>query len=262
MATTESLLRFPVTLAIILINGAVFAFQSRQHTPLAAVARQNGLIEERKQFWRVLTGALSHGNLIHLAMNMLSLTALRRLESAIGPLQYFKLNWLLILISEVLLIAVGKACSHLTLLWPQLQVVATQLREEMAVGYSGVVFGLFAVSAQLSATGISLGPVKVPISATPFIQLVITQLLVPNASFGGHLAGLISGLLIGAGCFRWLFSDYLFCCLFLWSCIVGLGSALATGAIDRFPGIKLLPNERAHAILVDGRIEYAQATEV
>jgi membrane associated rhomboid family serine protease len=71
------------------------------------------------------------------------------------------------------------------------------------LGYSGVVFGLEAImSSKMDA--LTLGGITIPWSITPFLNLALTQLLVPNASFVGHLAGIVAGFLITWHAFDWV----------------------------------------------------------
>ena len=39
---------------------------------------------------------------------------------------------------------------------------------------------------------------KLPAALTPFLSLVITSLLIPRASFIGHLSGIVAGFLVGS----------------------------------------------------------------
>mmetsp|Transcript_33066 Transcript_33066/g.55370 ORF Transcript_33066/g.55370 Transcript_33066/m.55370 type:complete len:141 (-) Transcript_33066:96-518(-) len=67
-----------------------------------------------------------------------------------------------------------------------------------AVGYSCVVFGWMTIIAQQQPDQqIQLiGFLHVPMSLAPFGSLIITSLIVPQASFIGHLSGIIVGYTI------------------------------------------------------------------
>ena len=72
-------------------------------------------------------------------------------------------------------------------------------------GYSGVLFGwlmLYAMQSPLGST--SVFSVSVPNLVLPFVYLFGTQLLIRRVSFIGHSSGLVFGLLISLGLFRWL----------------------------------------------------------
>ena len=75
-----------------------------------------------------------------------------------------------------------------------------------------------------------MGLVTVPIFVSPFLSLLVTQLIIPGASFTvrflffaccmqGHFSGILCGFLVGVGLMDWI-SDYLFlCCLFWYASI-------------------------------------------
>lgn len=68
-------------------------------------------------------------------------------------------------------------------------------RHQCAVGFSGVVFGLVVIDNAVSgATSRSIfGFFSVPARVYPWALLVFWQILVPQASFLGHLAGVTVG---------------------------------------------------------------------
>eukprot|EP00897_Mesotaenium_endlicherianum_P010080 jgi/Mesen1/90/ME1113581C07629 len=71
-------------------------------------------------------------------------------------------------------------------------------RRVTAVGYSCVVFGwmtILAVRRPSSRLRLLGGALSLPISLAPFESLLLTSILVPQASFVGHLAGILAGYL-------------------------------------------------------------------
>jgi len=115
------------------------------------------------------------------------------LEATQGSWFYFHRTVLLILLSE----AVWMVITHLLVhTWRQPRFAASS-----AVGYSGVIFGWMTILQLYNpsfAIPLPLG-LNLPIAVAPFISLFITQLIVPQASFLGHLAGIIAGYPIGLG---------------------------------------------------------------
>ncbi len=72
------------------------------------------------------------------------------------------------------------------------------LYAQQAVGFSGVIFGLKVV---LQADGSGeevVGGMRVPAKLAAWAELVAIQLATPNASFLGHLAGILAGLSVVA----------------------------------------------------------------
>ncbi|KAE9452834.1 hypothetical protein C3L33_15274, partial [Rhododendron williamsianum] len=74
-------------------------------------------------------------------------------------------------------------------------------RRVTAVGYSCVVFGWMTILAvkQPSSKLNLFGFLSLPISFAPFESLIFTSIIVPQASFLGHLSGIISGYAIAWG---------------------------------------------------------------
>ena len=75
-----------------------------------------------------------------------------------------------------------------------------------AVGYSCVVFGWMTVlSVRQPTSSISLlGYVRLPVNLAPFGSLIFTSVVVPQASFVGHLAGIVAGYAVAWGAFAWM----------------------------------------------------------
>ena len=128
------------------------------------------------QYWRLLTAGFMHASLIHVGLNMLSLFFVGRiLEPAVG----WK-NFVAIYFASLLAGSFGALAFQ---------------PDAVTVGASGAIFGVFgALIAVAHARGIpiwqsGLGPVLL-------INLIFT-LSVSNISGGGHIGGLVAGLLCG-----------------------------------------------------------------
>jgi len=94
-----------------------------------------------------------------------------------------------------------------------------QYLDSMAVGYSCVVFGWLTILSQISAQNyITIFNLQIPLSLAPFGSLIFTQILIPQASFIGHLSGIIIGYLISWNLFWW-FDNTLFYTCFTWTLI-------------------------------------------
>jgi membrane associated rhomboid family serine protease len=72
------------------------------------------------------------------------------------------------------------------------------LYRQQAVGFSGVIFALKVVCQTSSAGSEVVGGVQVPAKLAAWAELVLIQLISPNASFMGHLAGILAGLAVVA----------------------------------------------------------------
>jgi membrane associated rhomboid family serine protease len=140
---------------------------------------------------RILFAQLSHEGAVHLALNMSTLWSLNALESSLGSLRYLKLALSILFLSAAVMLGASYALfkrtgdqTHLT---------------SSAIGYSCVLFGMtsFQSLSNASAT-VSVFGLHMPALFSPFVSLVMVSLLVPAASFSGHLAGILSGFITGA----------------------------------------------------------------
>ncbi len=128
-------------------------------------------------------------------------------------------------------------------------------------GYSGVIFGWFAVSCFVSPVSTQLFGLNLSPFIMLFVYLGISQLILPNASFTGHLSGIIIGLIIGAGGFDW-FGNYLALCLLIWVVIATIVSLKVSHRFE-MNYIRILDPDEAHAAggdvhMVNGEIVYDQ----
>lgn len=127
-------------------------------------------------------------------------------------------------------------------------------RRVTAVGYSCVVFGWMTIlSVKQPSSKLSLfGFLSLPISFAPFESLIFTSIIVPQASFLGHLSGIIVGYAIGWGLIHGMNKYWAFTMLG-WIAVVFVVSLKRSGAYDfEFLEIELvtdpsLPSVRFHA---------------
>lgn len=148
----------------------------------------------RGEYYRVVTSAFTHVNLMHIGMNMMSMFSL----GSSLEMQYGSLAFLFMSVWAVLLIGI----IYVSLSWIGAKVMADETWMYMsAVGYSGVLF-CYAIleSFHTTATTRSLcGFCDVPARMYPFILLVGISLLMPGISFLGHVSGVCFGLLLVYG---------------------------------------------------------------
>jgi len=131
------------------------------------------------QWYRLITGALLHGGVYHIAMNMISFY---NLGSFLEPILKTK-RYLILLLAG--LIGSGGF------------VVFMSQQNSMTVGFSGVIFSLFGCYvAWLIKTGnIRDGMVREQVTRTLITNAIIS--LMPGISLFGHLGGLIFGFIYG-----------------------------------------------------------------
>ena len=128
------------------------------------------------EWWRLVTGGFLHGSLLHIGFNMYLLWMLgQQIERVLGR--------------------VGFSVVYFTSLLGGSLGVMLLAPNDLTVGASGAVFGMFgfAISNQ-RARGIN--PFQTGLGGLVAINLVLT-FVIPNISIGGHLGGLIGGYLAG-----------------------------------------------------------------
>ena len=127
------------------------------------------------EWWRMLTAAFLHGNLIHLGMNMLMLWWIGApMEEALGRGRFLALY---------LASALAGSAGAL-LLSPT----------AFTVGASGAIFGILGAALVFERQGVHvLGGAALSIIV---LNLVLT-FAVPNISIGGHIGGLVGGAICG-----------------------------------------------------------------
>jgi membrane associated rhomboid family serine protease len=127
-------------------------------------------------WWRLITSAFLHANLIHIALNMLAVYWLgAAVELSLGPVRYLALY---------LVSGLSGAAGAL---------LANPV--EPTVGASGAIFGILGalLVIEYQQTGRLAGPALTLIA----INLLFT-FSVANISYGGHLGGLAGGILVAA----------------------------------------------------------------
>ncbi|VDK52718.1 unnamed protein product [Anisakis simplex] len=188
----------PVTLVAILFQMAVFLgfvppigpWKTREMCLLPS------RIINRHEWIRMLASVVMHGDDMHLYYNMVSLLWKgRRLEKRLGSWRF-----LLILLTFAISTSIGIVA---------LSVLATDvlhlhdlgLMHQCAVGFSGVLFALKVLHTTYFPyeDAMLLGWMPIPSRYACWAELILIQLLAPEASFVGHLAGILVGLLYTYG---------------------------------------------------------------
>lgn len=142
---------------------------------------------KKKEFMRLLYGALEHGDDMHLYYNMFSFAIKgQSLERRYGSAKFlYIVACFTVLSSAVLVILNTLACEHLG-----------YDPRECAVGFSAVIFALKVLTTYHTNnyTNHIMGlPVIIPARYAVWVELFLIQIFVPNASFFGHLAGILVG---------------------------------------------------------------------
>ncbi len=140
---------------------------------------------------RAFASALTHGDTNHLYYNMLSfLHKGVQLESLYGTPRFAVALVGLILLCNVFYVLLGLAGE-----------AALGVPTGCAVGWSAVIFALKVMCQAHSRETHEFvqGLGRVPAAAAAWAELFLISLATPNASFTGHLAGILAGLAFVAG---------------------------------------------------------------
>jgi membrane associated rhomboid family serine protease len=172
-----------VTYALIAINVVAFLSEGQFSlfgSVISGPVVDNGVLDRfdiavNHQYWRLISGAFLHENLLHIGFNMYLLYLLGlMLEPAIGSVRFAAIYFTALL--------AGSFGALLATASPSL-------------GASGAVFGLMgAAVVELRARGISV--MESGIGGLIVINLVLSFTLA-NISVGAHVGGLIGGALAG-----------------------------------------------------------------
>ncbi|KAH7436242.1 hypothetical protein KP509_05G009900 [Ceratopteris richardii] len=187
----------PVSSCVIALCSAVWLYIQKKNVGYADVGMSYDLVVTERQHWRIITSAFSHISILHLVFNMNALWSLGVIEQlknvGLGVEFYLHYTLVLIILSGFLVLSLYHLLIH--------RFKFEYYRRVTAVGYSCVVFGWMTIlSVKQPSSKLDLfGVLSLPISFAPFESLVFTSIIVPQASFLGHLAGIIVGYSIGWG---------------------------------------------------------------
>jgi membrane associated rhomboid family serine protease len=183
--TAQTIRAGGVEVTRVLIGLNVLAFVAELASGAGAVGNTGGSVFDRgslfgpaiadgHQYYRLLTSGFLHAGFIHIAFNMYLLWVLgQMLEPALGSVRFAAIYFTSLLAGSLGALLVD----------PNVH----------TVGASGAVFGLMgAAFVELRARGID--PFQAGIGGLIAINLVIS-FLIPGIAWGGHIGGLVGGVL-------------------------------------------------------------------
>lgn len=177
----------PITKALIAINVAIYlvtVLQSHSTTPTGSIVNRfllYGPAVDHGDWWRLVTSMFLHASILHIGFNMYVLWVIGTpVEQYLGTLRYLGLYFVS-----------GLAGAAGALLQSPLTPV---------LGASGAIFGILGAMLILEwqVTGRLAGQAAALIAINLGLSFVI-----PNISWGGHVGGLIGGILIMLGYGHW-----------------------------------------------------------
>ena len=193
----------PATTSVIIVCCLVWYYLHRHGLGYedVGVSYRKAVVEG--QYWRCITASFSHVSLIHLLFNMSSLWSLGVVEkmgrlNSKGDTEWGTacyVRYTVVMLIGTMAVVLG--VTHLLIKHFKLE----RYEHVTSVGYSCVVFGWMTVLSVKNPTHVfSVGPVgsniSLPVNLAPFGSLIFTSIVVPQASFVGHLSGIFVGYLI------------------------------------------------------------------
>lgn len=175
----------PATITLIAINVAVFLAEMATGSGGLSSASSDlinefglvGALVADGETYRLVTSGFLHAGVMHIAFNMIALYFLGRvLEPSIGTLRF-----LMVYFASLFAGSFGA--------------ILLSANNEITVGASGAVFGLFAATF-IIAWGRGLGAIANEIGVIIGINLLLT-FTISGISIGGHLGGLVGGAICG-----------------------------------------------------------------
>jgi len=219
----------PAASANIVLLVAVFLRIHSAHLDYPDVGASYDAVVRRGQVWRLLTSQLSHVSFLHLVLNVAGLWNVSNFAEGAadsGTAFYVGRSLLLLTLSAVGFVAIYAFSINV--------LRRSQDAHVTCVGYSCVLFGwmsYLAVTAGSNASFIVLG-FAIPAHVYPWAALVFTSVVIPQASFVGHLAGILAGYATG-----WTAQ-----LLSFWHCIVVfalfLVAVVASGSKQLYPQLQ------------------------
>lgn len=180
----------PVTLLIVVAQACVFLqlFDLPWYDLSGACMSVDNVLFKR-QWWRILYGTFEHGDSLHLYYNMVSFIWKGMvLESVLGSAQFLYIIFLFTALCGGAFVGINYLLGSF---------IDSSFYYQCAVGFSGVIFALKVLnnyylpgrSRRIFGLDINL-----PSGHVVWVELLLIQLITPNASFVGHLAGILVGL--------------------------------------------------------------------
>ncbi|CAI5489648.1 unnamed protein product, partial [Closterium sp. Naga37s-1] len=183
----------PVTLGLIALMAGVHfrpaGFLEDSLPYVSEICMNPALVVQERNWRRLLLSVLFHADDAHLIFNMVSLLWKGvHLERRLGSPRFAALVAAFALLSQSLHVAAARLLSDVL-------AVHTPFYRECSVGFSGVLFALKTVMNADSPAYSSVYGFVLPTKYAAWAELLLIQLLVPEASFLGHLCGILSGLI-------------------------------------------------------------------
>ena len=177
----------PVTLAIVAVNVLIYL---RLIPNLPKVHGACTSYSKDRQYGRIIASSFYHLDDMHLYFNMVSFIWKGiKLENKLKSRRFFILIAVFSILTQVVMLLLNY------MLYEAFN--NSQYLYTCAAGFSAVIFGLKVLTTSHSNNSVSVMgmPLLVPARYACWVELILIQILVPQASFTGHLSGILVGLI-------------------------------------------------------------------
>jgi len=199
----------PVTLGVIAINtgvylGIIHEFLGWRLPHAHSVCAGINQVWIQQEWWRLIAATFHHGDDMHLYYNMASfLMKSLTLERRLGSFSLAAILAVFSVLTNVVMLYLNYAAA---LFFQDMTYLST-----CALGFSGVVFAVKVLTTDMLPHGRVrlMGIIPVPTKYSCWAELVLIHIMVPNASFTGHLAGILVGYAYTKGPLRYIMDKLL-----------------------------------------------------
>ncbi|KAI5753508.1 hypothetical protein M8J77_000806 [Diaphorina citri] len=178
----------PATLGLVFLQSMVYLNIFRKPWSTLDVCISADAVIQQRDYKRLILSAFEHGDDMHLYYNMVSLILKgRQLEKIYGWGKFLSLVIFLTVFTSLYYILLAYIVFYIT--------NDTSELSHCAIGFSAVLFAMKTILTRLQPDAYQqILNINVKAIYAPWFELIIIYLLVPNASFKGHLSGILVGL--------------------------------------------------------------------
>ncbi|XP_065659649.1 rhomboid-related protein 4 isoform X1 [Hydra vulgaris] len=187
----------PITLATLVLNVAVFLQLFPFMSTVEKACTSNFNVFHKGEWQRLIYSSFYHLDDMHLYFNMVSfIWKGRNLERHMKRSQYLVLLALFSVLTQVVMLLLNSILSFIF--------TNDVYLHSCAAGFSAVIFALKVLTTHNSIDNETVMGIVVPSRYACWAELVLIQIMVPNVSFTGHLAGILVGLMYIFGPLKWI----------------------------------------------------------
>lgn len=190
---------FTFTFKFIFVINFIFFILSKTNLNTSDFSICEWPIYIKYQYYRILTHHFFHSGFIHFFLNIMFFFSIcHKVEEKIGTaylLIFIFQSILLVSIIYLVIIALLKFCIVTTLKFTQYD-----FNLYCSIGFSGILFSIYFILCSFkSVSNIDtyfFGLIPMKSKYSPYIYLLLIQMVNPNSSLIGHSSGIISGIII------------------------------------------------------------------